>query len=346
MNWNEIPERRDTPDFENLFAVLRREVPGRPTLFEFYFNERIYSRVIPGPTPTDPEAWLRRFIKTFHRLGYDFATILLPGFQFSNPDLRETKETFSMNEGAVIRNQKEFDLFDWPNPEEVDYDLLNRLSEELPKGMKLIPYSPDGVLENVTRLMGFDTLCFNLHDNPQLVENVFEQVGFRLVQYYKKAVQYECVGACLANDDWGFNSSTLISTNALRRLVFPWYKQIVEISHAAGKPVILHSCGYFEDIIEDIIEDMRFDGRHSYEDNIMPIENAYENYHDRIAIIGGIDINFICDSTPDDVYKRSKAMLERASERGGFALGTGNSVPEYMPDENFFALIRAALDLR
>jgi uroporphyrinogen decarboxylase len=38
-------------------------------------------------------------------------------------------------------------------------------------------------------------------------------------------------------------------------------------------------------------------------------------------------------------------MLERAAERGGFALGTGNSVPEYVPDENFFALIRAALDL-
>ena len=95
MNWNEIPERREKPNFENLLTVLRREVPSRPTLFEFYFNERIYSRVIPGPTPTDPEAWLRRFIRTFHRLGYDFATILLPSFQFSDPDLRETKETFS-----------------------------------------------------------------------------------------------------------------------------------------------------------------------------------------------------------------------------------------------------------
>jgi uroporphyrinogen decarboxylase len=154
------------------------------------------------------------------------------------------------------------------------------------------------------------------------------------------------VGACLANDDWGFLSNTLISTDALRCFVFPWYKQIVDISHAAGKPVILHSCGYFENIIEDIIKDMGFDGRHSYEDNIMPVEQAYEQYHDRMAILGGIDVNFICKSTPDEVYKRSKAMLERAVERGGYALGTGNSVPEYVPDENFFALVRAALDLR
>ncbi|UCE41898.1 MAG: hypothetical protein JSV17_02635 [Candidatus Aminicenantes bacterium] len=346
MNWNKIPARKGKPNFENLLSVLRREVPSRPTLFEFYFNERIYSRVVPGYTPTDPEAWFKRFIQTFYQLGYDFATILLPGFQFSDPDLRETKETFSMNEGAVIRNRQEFDAFDWPDPEDANYDLLNRLSADLPKGMKLIPYTPDGVLENVIRLMGFDTLCFNLHDNLQLVEDVFAQVGSRLVRYYEKAVPYDCVGACLANDDWGFISSTFISTDALRRFVFPWYKKIVDISHAAGKPVILHSCGYFENIIEDIIEGMHFDGRHSYEDNIMPVEQAYEKYHQRLAIIGGIDINFICESPPGEVYKRSKAMLERAAERGAYALGTGNSVPEYVPDENFFALIRAALDLR
>ncbi len=346
MNWSEIPERRGEPHFENLLAVLRREVPGRPTLFEFYFNERIYSRVVPGPVPVDREAWQRRFIHTFHRLGYDFATILLPGFQFSDPGLRETKETFSLNEGAVIRNREEFDAFVWPDPDVADYALLDRLAVDLPGGMKLIPYTPDGVLENVMRLMGFDALCFNLHDNPQLVEDVFEQVGSRLLRYYKKIVLFDCVGACLANDDWGFISSTLISTEALRRYVFPWYRRIVEISHAAGKPVILHSCGYFENIIEDVITDMRFDGRHSYEDNIMPVEKAYDEYHDRIAILGGIDVNFICESTPEEVYERSRAMLDRAAEKGGFALGTGNSVPEYMPDANFFALVRAALDSR
>lgn len=345
MNWNEVPQRIGEPDFENLLAVLRREIPSRPALFEFYFNERIYSRVVPGPSPADPDAWQRRFIQTFYRLGYDFATVLLPGFRFSNPDLRETKETFSMNDGAVIRNQKEFEAFEWPDPDEADFDMLARLSDDIPAGMKLLPYSPDGILENVIRLMGFDTLCYSLRDNPDLVGNVFEQVGSRLVRYYERAVPYDCVGACLANDDWGYIGSTLISTGDLRRYVFPWYKQIVEICHAAGKPVILHSCGYFENIIEDIIRDMHFDGRHSYEDNIMPVEEAYEKYHDRIAIIGGIDVNFICESNPDEVYRRSKAMLERADDRGGFALGTGNSVPEYMPDEHFFALIRAASDI-
>jgi len=35
-----------------------------------------------------------------------------------------------------------------------------------------------------------------------------------------------------------------------------------------------------------------------------------------------------------------------AAARGGYGLGTGNSVPEYVPRENYFAMLSAATDLR
>ena len=346
INWDSIPERKGEPNFENLLAVLRRQAPNRPTLFEFYMNERLYNRIVPEPFPINHAGMYRRIMKTFYRLGYDYATVLIPGFRFTNPEVLQKKESFSLDQGGVIRNQKEFEAFEWPNPDEADYNLLHVLSKDMPRGMKLIPYSPDGVLENAIRLMGFSEMCYQLSDDPQLVEDVFEQVGSRLVQYYGKLVQFDCVGACLANDDWGFKTSTLLSPADLRRLVFPWYKRIVESAHAAGKPVILHSCGHFEEIMDDIIDHIGFDGRHSYEDMIMPVEKAYDFYHRRIAILGGIDVDFICQSEPEEVYDRSRAMLDRAAASGGYALGTGNSVPDYVPDANYFAMIRAALDMR
>jgi len=346
MDWNELPRRRDEPDFNNLLTVLRKELPHRPTLFEFYLNDRLYGRVVPGSESTDPVTKMRCLINAFHRYGYDYTTILIPGFSFSDRVFRQKKETHSLNEGAVIRNREEFDHFTWPDPDTPFYGIFDLLAEDLPQGMKLIPYSPDGILENVINLMGYDTLCYMILDDPRLVEDVFTQVGQRLVQYYRRMVRHDCVGACLANDDWGFKSSTLLSPEDLGRLVFPWYKRIVEEAHSAGKPVILHSCGYFEEIIEDIIEEMQFDGRHSYEDMIMPVEVAYEKYHHRMAVMGGIDVDFMCRSTPEDIYERSKAMLEVASQYGGYALGTGNSVPDYLPDSHYFAMIRAALDMR
>jgi len=43
------------PDFENLAAILERRAPKRPTLFEFFLNERLYTRFSGLETP-DPEA--------------------------------------------------------------------------------------------------------------------------------------------------------------------------------------------------------------------------------------------------------------------------------------------------
>jgi uroporphyrinogen decarboxylase len=131
----------------------------------------------------------------------------------------------------------------------------------------------------------------------------------------------------------------------MRQYVFPWHKQIVSAIHAAGKPAILHSCGHFERILDDLA-DMDYDGRHSYEDVILPVEQAYERYHDKFAILGGIDIDFICRASPEQVYERARKLLQQTATHGGYALGTGNSVPDYVPDENYFAMIRAVLELR
>ena len=89
---------------------------------------------------------------------------------------------------------------------------------------------------------------------------------------------------------------------------------------------------------------MGFDGRHSYEDNIMPVEEAYEVYGDRIAILGGMDMDFVYRETPENIYRRSMQMLERSAARGGYALGTGNSVADYLPFDHYMAILQAARD--
>ena len=61
--------------------------------------------------------------------------------------------------------------------------------------------------------------------------------------------------------------------------------------------MILHSCGHFERILDDMAA-IGIDGRHSYEDVILPVEEAYERYHDRFAIIGGMDVDFVCRCEP------------------------------------------------
>lgn len=349
MDWNAIPTVRGEPDFDNLLKVLRHETPSRPTLFEFFLNDRLYERLVPEFhwPPSEVQDIYHRNILAMHRLGYDYCTILLPGFSFAEGLIQRRKErTVSLNEGSLIHTRADLDTYPWPDPVNANFDLLKRLAEMMPRGMKLIPYTPNGLLENATDLVGYQDLCMLILDDPHLAHEIFEAVGTRLLRFYELVVQYDIVGAAICNDDWGFKTQTMFSPAAMRQFVFPWQKRFVKAIHASGKPAILHSCGHFERILPDIIDDMQFDGRHSYEDAILPVEEAYERYHDRLAILGGIDVDFVCRATPEEIYRRSKAMLERSAEEGSYALGTGNSVPDYVPDAGYFAMLRAALEER
>lgn len=331
---------RRRPDFENLLKVLRREAPDRYTLFEFYFNDEFERRMAClDSIPADETQRLKMKIKAFQNAGYDYVTIIPSEFRFPNKTDMRGHKSMSINTDITIADWEDFEAYAWPDPEAFDYSLLETL--ELPEGMKFVIQGPGGVMENLMFLMGYDNVCYALADEPELVAAVCEQIGKRVVKFYEIVAEYDSVGALISNDDWGFNTQTMLSLSDMRKYIFPWHKQTAAAIHKAGKPAILHSCGYFADIVDDICS-MGYDGRHSYEDKILPVEQAYEQYHDRFAIIGGIDVDFVCRSTPQQVYERACKLLEQTSTRGGFALGTGNSLPDYVPIENFLALIAAA----
>jgi uroporphyrinogen decarboxylase len=343
---NQLVDNQGKPDFNNLLAVLRREVPERPTLFEFFLNDRLHNKLAPLSKSKIVSLYAAQLqvMRAFHRAGYDHANVLVPGFEFPSNRIGGTR-TISINEGGLIQDRVTFENYPWPDPDEGDYAILDVMATELPPAMKLIGYGPGGVLENVIEIVGYESLCYLLADDPVLVAEIFKAVGTRLSRYYEILAAHPAVGACIDNDDWGFKTQTMLSPPQMRKYVFPWHHQIVEVVHAESKPVILHSCGHFDRILDDIVE-MRIDGRHSYEDTILPVERAYEMHRDKFAILGGIDVDFICRATPHEVYQRAKALLAQTADRGGYALGTGNSVPDYVPEENYFAMIRAVLESR
>lgn len=337
---------RREPDFNNLLKVLRRERPDRPTLFEFFMNTPLYTRLAGEDyTPLgDCLDGFRLWNHAFRNAGYDYTMLPWDFTPLSFPQgERHHDKTYSINEGGMIRDRKSFEAYPWPEVKEADYAILDRASALLPPGMKYILFGPGGVLENAISLVGFETLCLLIADDPDLVQEIFDAIGSRLVEHYRAGCAYDGVGAAVSNDDWGYKTQTMLSPKQLRRYVFPWHKRIVAAMHAAGKPAILHSCGKFDAVFDDVVE-IGFEGRHSYEDAILPVEEAYDLYGGRIAILGGIDMDYLVRSAPDEIYRRSKAMLERSQERGGYALGSGNSIPEYVPQENYLAMIRAATE--
>jgi len=332
------------PDIENLYKVLRKEEPDRPTLFELFMNLPLYERLA-GRKLADntPEENLKLVVEAYTAAGFDYATTHASDFKLDARE-QQTKSTISLNENFVITDGDTFQQYSWPDPKNYDYSRLEKIRPFLSDGMKLMVMGPGGVLENVIALTGYDNLCFMLYDNPDLAGAIFDKVGEGLLKYYEAALSFDTVGLLMSNDDWGFKTQTFLSPADMRKYVFPWHKKYVEIAHSHKIPALLHSCGYFNDVLDDTIDFMGYDGKHSFEDTILPVEDSYERWHNRIAILGGIDVNFIISRSEEEIIKRSRAMLDRAKGRGGYALGTGNSVPEYVPQDNYIALLKAALD--
>ncbi len=331
------------PDFENnLLRVLKGEKPQRATLFELLIGKAHYALLsgheCQGNTPVDVLRWR---IEAMTAAGYDYVISRSCDLRF-RPVAREQKATRSSNGEALIYDRESFENFRWPDMSQMDYSRLEDIKPYLPQGMKLMVMGPSGVLENVLDLVEYDNLCMMLYDDPELVEAIFNEVGSRLVTYYENSVSADTVGFLCSNDDWGFNTQTFLSPADMRKYVFPWHKKIVQIAHDHGKPCMLHSCGCYNEVIDDVINDMKFDARHSYEDKITPVEQAYEDLNGKIAVLGGIDVNFLVNKTPDDIYARARNMLEVSASKGGYALGSGNSIPDYIPHENYLAMIRAA----
>lgn len=335
-------QRKYPADFNQLLKVIRRETPDRPVLFEYFTNNRLNALLAgkPGFEPQTTDELFEVTIAAFHNAGYDHVTIPSRFFNGMKFDLaqQEKKASVSQNRNALITNRESFLNYHWPDPETGDYDFLDQFAPLLPEGMKFIVSAPGGVLENVTDLVGFERLCLMIYEEEDLLQEIFDAVGSRLLRLYENCLPFNSVGALIINDDWGFKTQTMLDPDSMRKYVFPWHRKMVEVSHRQGKPVIHHSCGNIYSMLDEIIETIGFDARHSYEDVILPVEQAWQEWGGKIAIMGGIDMNFLATASPAAIRERAENLLKLTGCKG-YALGSGNSIPEFIPVENYLAMI-------
>jgi uroporphyrinogen decarboxylase len=91
--------------------------------------------------------------------------------------------------------------------------------------------------------------------------------------------------------------------------------------------------------MEDLIGDVRIDAKHSFEDTIEDVREAKRRYGDRIALLGGIDVDFLCRADEAAIRARVRDTLDACLPGGGYCLGTGNSVANYIPLQSYLAML-------
>jgi uroporphyrinogen decarboxylase len=355
-----IPLNRPKPDAHGFIAgLLGHGGKGRVPLVEYIVDEVVMRPIVEGllgrrwaavgNDRDSQRAYLDNVIDFWYRMGYDFVRfeqgLPLPErmqvIADAAPQSDKDRAWPDEHHGAVT-SWDDFERYPWPKVEEFDFFPFEYLSRHLPEGMGLITSHGGGVFEHLSWIMSFEGLCSALFDDPALVRAIADRLGDLMTKFYRHILGLDNLIAVFPGDDMGYRSATMISPDALRKIVLPWHKRFASMAHERGLPYFLHSCGRITAIMEDLINDVGIDGKHSYEDAIMPVQDFQMQYGHRTAVLGGLDINILSGATAEEVRTHVRFLVETCGPRGRYAIGSGNSVPSYVPVENYLTMIDEA----
>ena len=69
-------------------------------------------------------------------------------------------------------------------------------------------------------------------------------------------------------------------------------------------------------------------------------------YGERIGNFGGADTDCLVRLSPADIKPNVLDVIERCVGHGGFAFGSGNSIPDYVPAEGYLAMVETVREWR
>ncbi len=361
--WKRLPLHQPKPDAAEFIDIVMGRSNRRVPLVEYIVDDSVRRPIVTdllgrawvehGADRASQAAYWDNFIACWHRLGYDFVRFEM-GLSFqagslavadTAPGVDRQRYWADEHHGAIM-NWDEFERYPWPRVEDADLFPLEYISAHLPEGMGLITCHGGGIFEHLSRIMSLEGLCMALCEAPDLVEAVAVRTGELLLGYYRQLVTLDNVVALFQGDDMGFRTQTLVGPDALRAYCLPWHKRFAELAHGHGIPYFLHSCGHVGAIMEDLIDDVGIDAKHSFEDVIIPVEEFHARYGDRIGVLGGVDINRLTQDSPEAVRAHTRYLVETCGARGRYAIGSGNSIPSYIPVDNYLAMVDEALDCK
>ncbi len=358
-----LPLAHPKPDAAEFIDILMgRRLQVRTPLVEYIVDDVVMKPVVEGllgrrwapfgPGRASQKAYLDNFIEFWYRMGYDFvrfeqslefpeAKLIIPDAAPGSPQSRE----WANEHQSALSGWDDFERIRWPKVEEFDFFAYEYLNEHLPDGMGLISSHGGGVFEHVTWLMSLEGFCSALISDPALIKAVADRLGELMTSFYLHLLDLDRLMAVFPGDDMGYNVGTLVSPADLRTCFLPWHKKFAVLAHDRGLPYFLHSCGNLEKIMNDLIDDVKIDGKHSFENNIIPAPDFQSKYGKRIAVLGGLDLNILGASSPAEVRAQTRFLVETCGSRGRYAVGSGNSIPSYVPGENYLAMVDEALQL-
>lgn len=342
------------PDAAHFLSVMRNQRPERLPIYEHIICPQIMEQILGesfadllGGDAPDRREYFRHYTRFFREMTYDVVS-----FEVCITSVLPEHGALSGGKAGPIQDREDFENYPWEEIPEMFWERatgqFDALVEALQEGMRAVGGVGNGLFEISEDLVGLEYLPLMQVDDPELYADLYARIGEMMMEIWREFLgRYAgAFVACRFGDDLGYRSSLLTNPRTVRRHVMPAYTRLIDLIHSHGTPFLWHSCGNIFEVMEDAIQ-AGIDAKHSNEDAIAPFERWIERYGDRIGLVGGFDMDFLARKSPDEVYESVVELGTRYRETArGYALGSGNSIPEFIPAENYLAMIRGAKEIR
>jgi uroporphyrinogen decarboxylase len=343
-----------TPDYRHMLDVVGNRRPNRLPIYEHLINVGFMEQAtdsrfgeLAAGDDADLAAFFDHYCRFFRDMTYDTVS-----YEVCITEILPGGGALLGEHPGPIQTRADFERYPWEALSELFWAAAERrfgaLAAAMPPGMKALGGVGNGAFEISEDLVGYEHLAYMSIDDPELYRDLYLRIGDLMVTIWREFLERwrDLFAICRVGDDLGYKVSTLVSPEVIRSHVVPQYRRVISLVHGAGRPFLWHSCGNIFAIMDDMI-DAGIDAKHSNEDVIAPFDTWIDRYGEQIGLLGGVDVDILCREDPQTVFERVVDMGRRFRKSArGYALGSGNSIPDYVPVEGYLAMIRAGQALR
>ncbi|PIU94707.1 MAG: hypothetical protein COZ06_17385 [Armatimonadetes bacterium CG_4_10_14_3_um_filter_66_18] len=188
---------------------------------------------------------------------------------------------------------------------------------------------------------GFEGLSMMIHDQPNLVHEMFEYWTWFLMELLDEPLSHLKVDTITLNEDMAYKTQAMLSPASMREFMLPRYKRLSEFFKSKGvQAVVMDSDGHNSQILDTLYPEGI--------DGIAPLEIAAYNDPEEfllkypgVFLSGGIDkreLRFSRQQLRAEVAKR----YATAWKHGGFLPHVDHGVPPDIPLRNFLYFVELA----
>ncbi len=125
----------------------------------------------------------------------------------------------------------------WPSDWNAYVQEMNKLGEEAPISLEV-----HGLYGDPRELLGSERILYMFYDDPNLIEDMMEQMLYLETEVIKRVVKDIRVDMAIFWEDMCYKAGPLISPDMVRKYMMPRYKKITDLLHSNGVDIIFMDC--------------------------------------------------------------------------------------------------------